>query len=534
MVEKLETLLLLLGAIGILAVIAERFRFPFPILLVLAGLGIAFFPGLPDVHLNPDLVLMIFLPPLLHAAAWNFPWQEFRANFIPIFALAVGLVFITIVCVAYTAYWFIPGMTLAAAYVLGAVVSPPDAVAATAVLKNLRMPRRLTSVLEGESLVNDSSGLVAYQFAIAAVMTGTFSMARAGTQFVYMSIGGIALGLAVGFGVAHLHRHLRDPAVEITLSILTPYMSYLPAEKLGFSGVLAVVASGLYIGHRSWEVFSPESRLQGASIWRFLEYLLNGTVFILIGLQFPSIMEGLNHIPMWRLLTAGALVSFVVIAVRFLWILPLAPLEQWLAGLTGNSRKPLSKGALVVASWAGMRGVVSLAAALAIPLTTMDGAEFPDRHLILWMTFAVIFVTLILQGLSLPWLARKLKVEEPGEEFQAEAQARIMLFAELVEEISRLERHAATPEERESLGFWRSHYTHQLEQMRERVSAGHERIAKAALHERKIFPHLMNHARRHLARMRDRGEISEEMRRHIEYDFDLDERRVERILARYS
>ena len=534
MVDKLETLLLLLGAIGILAVIAERIRFPFPILLVLAGLTIAFFPRLPDVKLNPELVLMIFLPPLLHSAAWNFPWHDFRANAIPIFALAVGLVLMTIVCVAYAAHWLIPGMTLAAGYVLGAIVSPPDAVAATAVLKILRVPKRLTSVLEGESLVNDSSGLVAYQFAIAAVMTGTFSLAKAGTQFLSMSIGGIALGLAVGFAVTQLHRKLRDPAVEITLSILTPYLSYLPAERLGFSGVLAVVTAGLYIGHRSWESYTPESRLQGEAIWRFLEYLLNGTVFILIGLQFPAIMEGLAHIPLWKLFLSGAAISLVVIVVRFLWIIPLASLERRLLQGTPEHAKALRPGAIVVASWAGMRGVVSLAAALAIPLTTMDGAAFPERHIILFLTFAVIFVTLVLQGLSLPWLARKLKVEEPNHEYQTEAQARLTLLSELVIEITRLEQHAGTPEEQESLEFWRSHYSHRLEQMRHRVDLGHERLTRTALHEKRIFPQLLDHARRHLAQMRDRGEISEDLRRRIEYDFDLDERRVQRILARYT
>jgi Na+/H+ antiporter len=396
------------------------------------------------------------------------------------------------------------------------------------------VPKRLLSVLEGESLVNDSSGLVAYQFAIAAVMTGTFSLAKAGTQFLNMSIGGIAIGLAVGFVVTHLHRQLRDPAVEITLSILTPYLSYLPAEKLGFSGVLAVVTAGLYIGHRSWEAYTPESRLQGEAIWRFLEYLLNGTVFILIGLQFPSIMEGLEHIPLWKLFASAAAISLVVIAVRFVWILPLAALERWLLRKTPDSGKALSNSAAVVASWAGMRGVVSLAAALAIPLTTADDAAFPDRHIILFLTFAVIFVTLVLQGLSLPWLARKLNVDEPNHEYQTEAQVRLTLLSELVSEITRIEQRAESPEEKDSLEFWRSHYAHRLEQMRHRIDYGHDRIAKAALQEKQIFPQLMNHARRHLAEMRDRGEISEDVRRRIEYDFDLDERRVQRILDRYA
>lgn len=534
MVEKLETLLMLLGAIGVLAVLAERMRFPFPILLVLAGLVIALVPRLPDVRLNPELVLMIFLPPLLYASAWNFPWEDFRSNFGPIVALAVGLVFVTIVCVAFTAHWLIPGMTLAAGFVLGAIVSPPDAVAASAVLKNLRVPRRLVAVLEGESLVNDSSGLVAYQFAVAAVVTGSFSLAKAGGEFVTMSLGGVAVGLSVAFFVVHLHRQLRDPAVEITLTILTPYLAFLPAEKFGFSGVLAVVSAGLYVGHRSWEAFTPESRLQGAAVWRFLEYLLNGAVFILIGLQFPAIMEGLDHIPFWQLILAAAAVSLVVIAVRFLWIFPMAGLERRLLRKPSVGDRALSRGALTVASWAGMRGVVSLAAALAIPLTTEAGAGFPDRHIILFLTFAVIFVTLVLQGLSLPWLVRRLGVEETDSEYQTEGQARITLLAELVDEIARLQRHAQTDGERESLDFWKSHYSHRLEQMRQRIQTDRNRLAAASLRERQLFPQLMNHARRHLAQMRARGEISEDLRRRIEYDFDLDERRVQRILARYS
>ena len=244
MVEKIQTLLVLLGIIGVLAVVAERVRFPFPILLVIAGLFIALFPGLPEVKLDPELVFLIFLPPLLFSAAWNFPWEDFRSNFLPILFLAVGLVFATIVCVAFAAHALIPGMGLAAGFVLGAIVSPPDAVAATVVLKNLRVPKRLSAILEGESLVNDASGLVAYQFAVAALVTGSFSRGcRIGFR---VDVRGRAFsGLLTGMGAAQLHRHLENPAVEVTLTILTPYIAYLPAEKFGFSGVLAVVAAGL-------------------------------------------------------------------------------------------------------------------------------------------------------------------------------------------------------------------------------------------------------------------------------------------------
>jgi monovalent cation/hydrogen antiporter len=531
MVEKIQTLLVLLGIIGVLAVVAERVRFPFPILLVIAGLLIALYPGLPEMKLDPELVFLIFLPPLLFSAAWNFPWEDFRSNFLPIFALAVGLVFATILCVGYAAHWLIPGMTLATGFVLGAIVSPPDAVAATAVLKNLRVPKRLSAVLEGESLVNDASGLVAYQFAVAAVVTNSFSIVDAGADFVWMSAGGAFFGWLIGMAAAQLHRHLRDPAVAVTLTILTPYIAYLPAEKLGFSGVLAVVAAGLYISHRSWEALGPESRLQRETIWQLLDYLLNGIIFILIGLQFPSIVRELK-IPVAQMIFIGTAISFVVIAVRFLWVSPLVSLERYF--LRRGDKDYLSFGGLVVVSWAGMRGVVSLAAALALPLTTASGEAFPHRHIILFLTFCVIFVTLVLQGLSLPWLARKLKVEEADSDFQSEGQARMVILEELVVEIKNLIESEESPEYRESLERWRVHYQDRLSTLERRLSLTREINRYSARKERDLLPKLMNHARGHLAKMQRQGVISEEARRRIEHDFDMEEQRIQRLLARLS
>ena len=380
-VEKIQIFLVLLGIVGVLAVVAELVRFPFPILCVIAGLLIGLVPNLPDAKLDPEVVFLVFLPPLLFSAAWNFPWDDFRSNFVPIFGLAVGLVFATILCVAYAAYFLIPGMTLAAGFVLGAIVSPPDAVAASAVLKNLRVPKRLSDILEGESLVNDASGLVAYQFAVAAVVTGSFSLGEAAGDFLWMAVGGTSFGLAVGIIAAHLHRRLCDPAVEVTLTILTPYIAYLPAERLGFSGVLAVVAAGLYIGHRSWEALRPESRLQRDTVWQLLDYLLNSVIFILIGLQFPTIVREMT-IPVAQMIFIGVAISLVVIAVRFLWVFPMVSLERYF--FRRGEKNYLSFGELVVASWAGMRGVVSLAAALALPLSTLDrrGLSAPPYHLV--------------------------------------------------------------------------------------------------------------------------------------------------------
>ena len=529
MIEKIHTFLTLLGIISLLAVVAERVRLPFPILLVIAGLLIGLFPGLPEVRMDPQIVFLIFLPPLLFSAAWNFPWEDFRSNFLPIFALAVGLVFATIVCVAYAAHWLIPGMTLATGFVLGAIVSPPDAVAATAVLRNLRVPKRLLAVLEGESLVNDASGLVAYQFAVATVVTGSFSLIDAGADFVWMSVAGAFFGLLIGMGAVYLHRHLRDPSVAVTLTLLTPYISYLPAERLGFSGVLAVVATGLYIGHRSWEALGPESRLQRESIWRLLDYLLNGVVFILIGLQFPSILREMK-IPVGQMIVAGAAISLVVIAVRFLWVFPMVYLEKRL--LLRRGRNHLSFGGLVVASWAGMRGVVSLAAALALPLATSAGEGFPHRHIILFLTFCVIFVTLVFQGLTLPWVARKLKVEEPDEDARSEGKARVTLLEDLIVEIEVLIKKEETPEYRESLERWKIHYQDRVRALKERLALPSAMNRYASSKDRELFPRLMNHARQRLTRMRRVGEISEEVRRRIEQDLDMEEQRIKRLVTR--
>jgi Na+/H+ antiporter len=529
MVEKIQILLILLGIIGVLAVVAERIRFPFPVLLVMAGLLIGFAPNLPEAKLDPELVFLIFLPPLLFAAAWNFPWDDFRSNFLPIFALAVGLVFITIVCVAYAAHFLIPGMTLATGFVLGAIVSPPDAVAAGAVLKNLRVPKRLSAILEGESLVNDASGLVAYHFAVAAVITGSFSLVDAVGDFIWMSLGGVVFGLLIGLGIAHLHRHLRDPAVEVTLTIVTPYIAYMPAEKLGFSGVLAVVSAGLHIGHRSWEALGPESRLQRDTIWQLFEYLLNSVIFILIGLQFPSIVRGMN-IPVAQMIVIGATISAVVIAVRFLWVFPMASLERYFFRRGGKDY--LSFGGLVVGSWAGMRGVVSLAAALALPLTTATGEAFPHRHIILFLTFCVIFVTLVLQGLSLPWLARKLNVEEASPDFQMEGMARTMLLEELVAEIDHLVQREGNSEYRRSLERWQGHYQGRLTALKQRLALPADVNRYAARKERDLLSRLMNRTRHRLTKLRRRGLISEEVRRRIEYDFDMEEQRIHRLLTR--
>jgi monovalent cation/hydrogen antiporter len=344
-----------------------------------------------------------------------------------------------------------------------------------------------------------------------------------------MSVGGAFLGLLTGMGATHLHRHLRNPAVEVTLTILTPYIAYLPAERFGVSGVLAVVAAGLYIGHRSWEALGPESRLQRETIWQLLDYLLNSIVFILIGLQFPSIVDGMR-VPVGQMIFIGAAISLVVIAVRFLCVFPIASLERNF--FRRDDSDYLSFGGLVVVSWAGMRGVVSLAAALALPLTISSGVAFPQRHIILFITFCVIFVTLVLQGLSLPRLVRRLKVEETDSDFRSEGQARMVLLEELVVRIDGFMKKEEKPEYRELLEHLRDHYQDRLKAVKQRLSLPQEVNLYAASKDRDLLPKLMNYARRRLARLRRQGVISEEVRRRIERDFDMEEERLQRFIAR--
>ncbi|MBC8122494.1 MAG: Na+/H+ antiporter, partial [Gemmatimonadaceae bacterium] len=317
-----ETVLGLLVAICVLVVVARKLSVPYPILLVLGGLALSLVPELPRVELDPELVFVLFLPPLLCAAAWYTPWRDFRANIRPISLLAFGLVFVTTFAVAAVVHALVPSIPWAAAFALGAIVSPPDAVAATAVTESLGVPRRITTILGGESLVNDASGLVAYRFAVAAAVTGMFSPVEAAGRFVLLVVGGVAVGFAVGFAVAWLQKQIEDPPIEIALTLFGAYGAYLLAEQWGLSGVLAVVTTGLYYRYRSPEIMSPASRNQATAVWQMLEFVFNGLAFILIGLQLPYILDNLGGRSLSTLLGYAAVVSVVVIGVRLLWVFP--------------------------------------------------------------------------------------------------------------------------------------------------------------------------------------------------------------------
>ncbi|OUJ73392.1 Na+/H+ antiporter [Hymenobacter crusticola] len=421
-----ERILLILGLLFVmllLVMLGQKLRISYPIFLVLGGLSLSFVPGLPPIVIDPDLIFLIFLPPLLYEAAWYTSWREFWRWKRPIGLLAFGLVFFTSTIVAYVSKAVIPGFTLPLGFLLGGIISPPDAVAATSVLKGIKVPRRITAILEGESLINDASSLIVFRFALAAVVSGTFVWQQAATTFLLVSGMGIVIGLVVGHGFYLIHRYLpTTPSINTVLTFLAPYTMYLLAEELHFSGVLAVVSGGLLMSFHSHRVFDANTRLQTASVWASVGFVLNGLVFILIGLELPLVVEGLGTYSLKEAITYGLITSGIIILIRLLWMYPAAFLPRWWSYTIRSSEASPGWQAPLVLGWAGMRGVVSLASALSVPLLLANGQAFPQRNLILFITFVVILVTLVFQGLTLPLLIQFTGISETDEHMPAEQQ----------------------------------------------------------------------------------------------------------------
>jgi CPA1 family monovalent cation:H+ antiporter len=414
---EFELALLLFGIVAAVVTVARKLGLAYPILLVIAGLALGFVPQLPRLELEPELVLVVFLPPILFAAAWQTPFRDFRRNKRPILLLSVGLVLFTTVVVGLVAAWAVPTLPLAAALALGAIVAPPDAIAATTIFRRLDVPRRIVTILEGESLVNDATALTAYRATVAVAVSGVFVPSDALLEFIVVVAGGMAVGLAVAVVVAWAWSRLFDPPVEILLSLLIPYAAYLPAEELHVSGVIAVVTAGLYLGRRSARILDSDARVLGGAVWQILTLSLNGLAFLLIGLQLPIVLDGLSGRTTAELIGLAALVSVTAIVARIVWVYPATYLPRALsASLRAVDPYPAPANVFVVA-WAGMRGAVSLAAALALP------RDFPERDLIIFLTFAVILATLVGQGLTLPTLLRRLGVSAADDSELAREQA---------------------------------------------------------------------------------------------------------------
>lgn len=392
----------------VLGILAERLRVAMPIAFVLGGVGLGLIPEISAISIPPQYILFIFLPPLLMEAAYFTSIRDFRQALRPILQLALGLVVATVLVVGLVVDALIPGMTFALGCVLGAIISPPDAVAATSLVRHLPIPKKIVDILEGESLVNDATGLVIYGFAVAAVTTGVFSLPAASVQFFYMASVGIAIGLGAGIAFIKLFPFIKQPSIEILSTFLIPYFAYMAAETVHASGVLAVVAAGLYITWHAPKIFHSSFRVPADSIWKMVVFVMNALVFLLIGIKAPALFSHFSETEIWNLLWYALVITLVIIVVRVAWVFALVYGTRFVMPRI-RTKDPYPKWQNVfVVGWIGMRGVVSLATALAIPMTILDGTAFPMRDEILFITLAVIFYTLIGQGLTLPLLLRRL------------------------------------------------------------------------------------------------------------------------------
>ena len=514
-----ELLLALLVVVAVLVTVSRKIRVPYPVLLLLGGLFVGLLPGIPRFELDPEIVFLVVLPPILYVSAFLTPIRDFRSNLKNISSLAIGLVAVSAAVVAAIAMVSVPGMTWPLAVALGAIVSPPDAVAASAIAQRLAVPRRVVSILEGESLLNDATALTIYRAAIAAAATvAAVSVVGSLASFVFVALGGILIGAVVGWIVAWIRTHLDDTPVEITVSLITPYAAYLPAEALGVSGVLAAVTAGLYLGRRSSQIMGSEARLAGRAVWESLVFLLNGVVFLAIGFQISSISRAMDRTTLLQLAAVGLLVSLALIVVRVLWLLGTS-----LRGLLSKSEGPTRLRESIVLSWAGMRGVVSLAAALALPL-----AATPDQALrdaIIVITFTVILVTLVGQGLTLPLVIRAVRLGGDADEGHEESHARQELIEEALRRIDDLEEK--WPDHKPLIDQLRTSYRHRAEHEEQLHEAPSNEAEQELVEHRQIRSDVIDAQRDALLAMRDRGAIDDDVLRNIERDLDLEEIRME-------
>ncbi|MCU0367682.1 MAG: Na+/H+ antiporter [Cyclobacteriaceae bacterium] len=522
--SNIAIVIILLAIVTALAQITDKVRIPYPILLVLAGIAIGLVPGLPVIKLDPDIVFLVFLPPVLYAAAWTTSWPDFKESIRPISLLAIGCVLFTTLIVAFAAHYFIPGFGWVESFVLGAIVSPPDAVAATAATKGLKVPKRIITILEGESLVNDATGLIAYRYAVAAAASGTFIFWLAGLNFFYVAGLGIILGILVGYVFYWIHKITPNNATtDSTFTLLAPYSAYLLAEEVHASGVLAVVAAGLFLSPRSSEVFSNRTRIQASAVWDTLIFVLNGIIFILIGLQLPAILENIKTNSITTLIWYGVVVSVATVVARIIWVFPGAFLPRWLSKSIREKEKDTNVKSVGIVAWSGMRGIVSLAAALAIPIMVTDTKPFPNRDLIIFLTFCVIFVTLVLQGMTIRKLIQFLGIKTDDQHTKEEERVRVELASSLIEHI---EENFSLDLSEVVLSQIKSKYENRIQRIRKEEST--HRLAPEQIEQlQRIQQQLINQEREYILRLRREGKATDELVRKIEYELDLEEARLE-------
>jgi CPA1 family monovalent cation:H+ antiporter len=523
-IHAVETVfLLLLFFVILFGIFARKISVPYPIVMVLGGLALSFIPGIPSISLNPDLIFLIFLPPLLFSSAWSTSIREFRANIIQISLLAFGLVGFTVLGVSLLARYFLPGFDWRLGMVLGAVVAPTDAIAASAIARRIGLPERIVDILEGESLINDATGLLALQFATEILVDERIPTLTSGLlKLLWLTVGGILVGIVLGYINDWIERRIEDASIEITLSILTPYVAYLAAEAVHSSGVLAVVACGLFLTGRSAQFFSAATRMKVWSVWESLTFILNGVVFVLIGLQFPIIRSSIEDYGLNKLLLDGAIFSVLLILLRLIWVFPGAHLAHWVHdGLSKRIIPPVDPKQVFVVGWTGMRGVVSLAAAMALPAVLNDGTPFPHRNTILLLTFCVIFVTLVVQGLTLPpiisWLG--LAGEEGPNCEELEARRLVTSAA-----VAHLEKAKENDDLRsaEIYDDLTSHYRNRLASLHDE----NHQDAQTHNHFMQLSLEAIQVERETAIRLRNQRRINDAVLRKIERELDLNESRL--------
>lgn len=532
MTETLYTIAALLAVVGGVAWIATRLRLPPPILLVLVGMALAFLPALPTVELDPDLVLLVLLPPLIYFAAFTMSWQAFRANLRPILLLAFGCVVVTTVAVAGAAHWLL-GLPLGVAFMLGAIVSPPDVVAPLAVAERLSIPRRITAVLEGEGLVNDATALILFNLALTAVLTGRFSIPGAARDFALVLVGETAWGFVIGHVVLRLRHYAAEPRIEVLLSLMTPFLAFWPPHAVGGSGVLATVVSGLYVGWAGVALIRSNTRLQALFFWDIVNTMITGSIFLLTGLQARTVAAGLEAVTIRQLVLDGVLVSVIVILVRFLWVFPATYLPRWLfPSIAARDPSPSWRFPFIIA-FTGVRGVVSLAAALSVPIVVAANVPFPARDRVLVLTFVVIVVTLVVQGLTLPWVLRKLGLDKLGHaearhRSQHEMSARMETARAALERLDTVAREEGLRDK--VVEPLRARLRQRIAQLKgERDPGGDAFALSAGVHRAELA--LVDAERVRLNELLREGKVSDQIRRRIERGLDLDEERLRRNVS---
>ena len=521
--QSAQLVLALLIAVAALVTLARQLGIAYPIFLVIGGLALGLVPGTPRLRIDPDLIFLLVLPPLLYIASFDTPLRSLRANLGSVGSLAIGLVVASALAAGAAAHALMPGMAWSVAIALGAIVAPPDEIAATAVAARLVVPRRIVTILEGESLLNDATALTIYGIAVAVAVGGAFHPTAGLLTFAGSLLGGVLVGLAVGFVVGEVRARLDDTPVEITLSLLTPYAAFLSAQRLGLSGVIATVSAGLYLGRRFSRMAGPDVRLTGRAVWDTLTFLLNGFVFIITGLEVPLLLRELDRTTAGRLVAIGLLVSLVLVAVRALWIFS----TSYLACLARPDTRPARLAAhSLVLSWAGMRGVVSLAVVLALPEALPDGGPYPTRQALLIVTLTVIVFTLLGQGLTLPWLIRRLRLGGDGEQREEESVARQQMIEAATRRIDQL--YPVWPGHRPLLDRMREGYAHRSEHVeRQRDRSGPDEEDREIVEHREIQRTVLEAEREALLRLRAAGAIDDDVLRALERELDLEERRID-------